>query len=161
VWWITNAPRERCLLTLAYSRKLADPPAAQARALHPCIPLDVCSVYLSYFFFFNILSWFFIFFPPVSFLPSLRVSLRFFFLYIYPLLFFEVPKKWGVQRGKVFFRELLMRSLLFLSTQCEELDGPAAGSFVQKMWKKARRNNKMTLAFYYFLKIPPRWYIKF
>lgn len=144
------------MLTLAYSRKLADPPAAQARALHPCIPLDVCSVYLSYFFFSTFCLDSLFFFPPVSFLPSLRVSLRFFFLYIYPLLFLRFPKNGGCKGEKFFFRELLMRSLLFLSTQCEELDGPAAGSFVQKMWKKARRNNKMTLAFYYFLKIPPR-----
>lgn len=156
MWWITNAPRERCMLTLAYSRKLADPPAAQARALHPCIPLDVCSVYLSYFFFFQHFVLILYFFST-CFISSLSSCFSPLLLPLYlSIIIFEVPKKWGVQRGKVFFRELLMRSLLFLSTQCEELDGPAAGSFVQKMWKKARRNNKMTLAFYYFLKIPPR-----
>lgn len=138
------------MLTLAYSRKLADPPAAQARASSMHSP---GCVYLSYFFStYCLVS---LFFPPVSFLPSLRVLSVSSSIFIH--YYFEVPKKWGVQRGKVFFRGLL-RSLLFffnISTQSEELDGPAAGSFVQKMWKRRAVIIKWLWRFIIFFKSRP------
>ena len=90
MWWITNAPRERCMLTLAYSRKLADPPAAQP-ALHPCaffFPSKPCS------FIFHL----FHFFPLFVFSPLLPLYLS--------IIIFGYQKMGGA-KGK------LPRSLLF------------------------------------------------
>lgn len=112
MWWITNAQRERCMLTLAYNRKLADPPAAQpVRFIHafPCIPIHQHFVLFS-FLFFLIPPVSFHFFPFFMFSPLLPLYLS--------IIIFRYQER-GVQKGKKTF----LRSLLSLTSppKCERL----------------------------------------
>ena len=160
MWWITNAQRERCMLTLAYSRKLADPPAAQpVRFIHafPCIPIHQHFVLFS-FLFFLIPPVSFHFFPFFMFSPLLPLYLS--------IIIFRYQER-GVQKGKkTFLRSLL--SSYHLHPNVNDwwfaflIGYPYIVSYgrivddgkEEIMWKKARSNKKWIL---YFL-LPYKWY---
>jgi hypothetical protein len=157
VWWITNAQRERCMLTLAYNRKLADPPAAQpVRFIHafPCIPIHQHFVLFS-FLFFLIPPVSFHFFPFFMFSPLLPLYLS--------IIIFRYQER-GCKRGKKRFwglysllpsppkcERLMVRVPYWLPVDCRWIvdDGKE-----EIMWKKARSNKKWIL---YFL-LPYKWY---
>jgi len=148
------------MLTLAYSRKLADPPAAQRPRFIHAFPCMYGYLYFSihqHFVLFFILF----FFPPVSFLPSLRVLSASSSIFIH--YYFWVPKKWGVQREKVFFFKL--RSLLFSFLHLHPMWMTGSRSYgrivcLKKMWKSRvvifKKMNSVLL-----FSIPPWWCMEY